>query len=545
MPAQFAGGLFNCLICGIHANLTRDLTKKSVNERMITFSSELMEFFRKVSLKRDVVVSLVSMVCAALFISFMSLVTPNGIPNPTAVLIIAIVYASFQGGLRAGMISGALGWIYIIFYFSTPGTFFQYTDVNLQRVFIWGLSILSIAFMVGSLKIKLERKIAEDVENKTNIPFHALINCVKDYAIIMLDVEGRVVSWNDGATNIQQYAAEEVLGKSVSMFSPIEEITFAHNDLKLAYQNGRHEAERLLRRKDGTCIWATVTNTPVFDNEGIHIGYARVVRDITERKRSLEEARKLNDSLEQRVQARTEELQEANSKLNSIVDELRISQEQLRLLSRRLHSIQEQERKRIARDIHDDLGQMLAVIKTDLFRMREAYKNTEDLCERVNQLMERVDQTIASLRQISSELRPTILENLGLNAALEWMVNDVRKRTGIDAFLMYEIDEGVLSSEAVTAIFRIVQESITNALRHAKTPRIDVFLKESHDNCCVVIRDYGVGISQGGVPATSSLGLVGMSERALSLGGSFRIEKREDKGTEVIVEVPLIKEMTA
>lgn len=218
-------------------------------------------------------------------------------------------------------------------------------------------------------------------------------------------------------------------------------------------------------------------------------------------------------------------------------DQLNSSFNQLRALTARLQTIREEERKRVAREIHDDLGQALTAIKIDvasLVRDMPADQSQEKKAESVLRL---VDHTIQSVRRIATELRPGILDDLGLVAAVEWAAEEFAARSGTRLRLDLPREDLVIDQESATAIFRIFQETLTNITRHAEATQVDVRLGEEGDSLVLEVRDNGRGMNEE-VATGGSLGILGMRERALLLGGELTISGATGEGTVVRVRIP-------
>ena len=212
---------------------------------------------------------------------------------------------------------------------------------------------------------------------------------------------------------------------------------------------------------------------------------------------------------------------------------------QLHALADRLQTVREEERTSLAREIHDELGQALTAIKMDLGSIfRELGDNAKPLAGAPESILKLVDQTIRTVRRIASQLRPGILNNLGLPDAIEWATEEFQTRTGIKCHL--EMQEGgiVLDRERTTAIFRIFQETLTNVTRHSGASELQVRLYRQNANTILEVRDNGVGIQPQHLIDTASLGILGMRERALALAGQFEIAGRPGEGTTVSVSIP-------
>ncbi|MBC8096621.1 MAG: response regulator [Akkermansiaceae bacterium] len=221
--------------------------------------------------------------------------------------------------------------------------------------------------------------------------------------------------------------------------------------------------------------------------------------------------------------------------------QLRESHEQLRALSVYLQRVREEERTRIAREVHDELGQALTSCKLDLSIIASRMpRNLKPLIEKARELSAHMDSTIQTVRRISTELRPGILDHLGLVAALEWQANEFQNRTGIKCDIHTTLHEATLDANLATTFFRIFQETLTNIIRHAGATQVSVHLKEEGRGIVMDVRDNGRGIVPEEISNTSSLGLLGMKERAALLGGEFKIAPvRSGQGTRVTVSIPM------
>jgi signal transduction histidine kinase len=211
----------------------------------------------------------------------------------------------------------------------------------------------------------------------------------------------------------------------------------------------------------------------------------------------------------------------------------------LRNLAAHLLSVREEERARISREVHDELGQSLTAVKMDLAWLagRLPRRNSQML-KRIRSTRQLADSIIQSIRRISTELRPAVLD-LGLAAAVEWQVQDFQARSGIQCTVRLLTRE-VVASNASTAMFRIFQETLTNVARHAKATRVEVVLQKQRDRLVLLIRDNGRGFDQEDPSLSKSLGLLGMRERAAILGGQVNISSAPGKGTTVTAWIPLL-----
>jgi len=232
--------------------------------------------------------------------------------------------------------------------------------------------------------------------------------------------------------------------------------------------------------------------------------------------------------------------QEMTSELRESQTKLQLSHQKLRRLADHAYQIKEMERKRIAREIHDDLGQSLLALRIEAELLAGRTKGTHShLHKRARATLQQIDTTIKSVRQIINDLRPTVLD-LGLSAAVEWQVNQFQRRTGIQCEIQDDHGEIALPDHCATAFFRILQESLTNIVRHANATRVKVELRLNGGWLSLTVRDNGCGLPPGGRNKYGSFGLVGIEERIVILGGTCAVFSEPDGGTTVMVSAPVI-----
>jgi PAS domain S-box-containing protein len=404
-------------------------------------------------------------------------------------------------------------------------------------------------FMGVTFENIAERKRAEQARRESDERYRLLIESVQEYAIFHVDPLGHVVSWNAGAERLKGYRAEEIIGKPISLFYPPDDLANGKpaRILAEAAQRGQCRDEGWRIRKDGSRFWASVVVTALRNAEGSLLGFAKVTRDITDWHGKEQTLEKTKELLEIRVKQRTAVLDQVNQELRTEIadrqraeEQLRASLEQLRSLAARLQRVREEERTSIAREIHDELGQSCTAIKMDLALIgHKATKKQTQLRAKVDSATRLVDEMIGTLRRIASELRPRTLDDLGLNAALEWQAQEFENRTGIRCHLTLLQGPLALDSERSTAIFRIFQESLTNVVRHAQATRVDALLEREGNQLLFQVRDNGIGFDPAAAKSRRSLGLVGMQERALLLDGELKIEAVPGGGTTLILRMPL------
>ncbi len=222
--------------------------------------------------------------------------------------------------------------------------------------------------------------------------------------------------------------------------------------------------------------------------------------------------------------------------------ELRTSQQQLRALSASLQSAREEERTHIAREIHDELGQVLTAVKMDITLLNESIlEEGITLPEVINELksiVKLIDESIQTVRDIATELRPDVLDHLGLAAAIEWQLKEFQKRHKIETEFFSEIKYLSLDKEQTTAVFRIYQETLTNVIRHAECSKVEVAIVREGGFAVLKVRDNGKGISEKEINNIKSIGIIGMKERALIIGGKINITGSPGCGTMVTLQIP-------
>lgn len=282
---------------------------------------------------------------------------------------------------------------------------------------------------------------------------------------------------------------------------------------------------------------------PVGKNIFWGIGVAMVVAEYFRKVRN--ELKTKNKALEIGLEEKNRALEQANMALHEEIMERRQAERQLtemnrqlRDLSARLHAIREEERTRIAREIHDVLGQQLTVLKMDIAWLNRKLTD-ESLREKAKAMLATADETLQSVRKLATELRPGVLDDLGLIAAIEWQCREFESRTGIRCMLNTDLHDLDCAKEIATAVFRIFQETLTNILRHAQATEIVIAIRVNDNVLYVEISDNGRGIKQEEINNGRSLGLLGMKERMNMVGGELQITGAPGKGTMVKLVIPL------
>jgi signal transduction histidine kinase len=237
-------------------------------------------------------------------------------------------------------------------------------------------------------------------------------------------------------------------------------------------------------------------------------------------------------------------IREAKDRLERKKAEIRLrkSLDQLRELSGYLQSVREDERIRISRQVHDELGQALTGLKMDLsWLAKRLPRDGKPVLDKIESMSGSIDTTIQTVRRISTELRPGILDDLGLVAAIEWQAQEFQQRTGIKCVVTNDLTETILDEDINTAFFRIFQETLTNIIRHANATQVDVRIEKYGHTLHMLVTDNGRGITEAEINNTQSIGLLGMQERAAILGGEVTYTGAAGQGTTVRVQIPLTR----
>ncbi len=348
-----------------------------------------------------------------------------------------------------------------------------------------------------------ERKRAEETLREQA----ALLDLAHD-AIIVRGLDSRIVFWSYGAEQTYGWTREQAAGKITHALLQTQ-FPDSSEELDTALlREGQWNGELVHFRSDGTRIVVASRQVLQRDKQGRPAAILEINSDITARKYG-----------ELRLQA---------------------SSSRLRALASRLESVREEERTRIARELHDELGQALTALKFDLATLAGRLpKRNQGLRADAQAMSNQIDTTIKLVRRISTELRPGMLDDLGLAAAIEWQGQEFAARTGIECRVRLPEQELVSSREQATAIFRIFQETLTNVARHAKATKVEVDLELVGEATRLRVRDNGQGFDNAEVKGKHSLGLLGMEERAEILGGTFEVESAIGQGTTVTVVIPL------
>ncbi len=349
-----------------------------------------------------------------------------------------------------------------------------------------------------------ERKRAEVALRESEERYRELFENAKD-AIYVHDLQGTYIKINRAAEELSGYSRDEIVGHNFTEFIAKEHLRFVRHSFctKLATA-GETTYEVDVIAKDGRRVPVEVSSRAIYENGQI-VGVQGMARDITERK---------------------------------------LAQDALQMFSRHLIDAQEDERRRISRELHDQIGQILTAVKMNLYAVQQFCKMSE-AGTYVKDNIEAVDEALRLVRDLSVDLRPPVLDDLGLVTALCWYVDRYLKRTGLSVEVTIDLPDHNerFSRERETACFRIAQEALTNIARHAQATQIQVQLVKDGNVLILVVRDDGVGFDLDSLrkraSRTATLGLVSMQERAHAAGGTVEIVSVRSQGTEVRFTLPL------
>ena len=394
-----------------------------------------------------------------------------------------------------------------------------------------------------------ECKRIEDELKASEVRYRRLFETAKD-GILILDADtGRITDANPFLQDLLGYSYAELLGKRLWEIGPFRDIAASRGAFRKLQKKEYIRYDNLPLETKGHRHRHVEFISNVYRVNGTRVIQCNI-RDITARHQAEEALAKASQELEKRVDERTAELLAANKLMKRMLDEGRRaaekimkSRELLRNFSGRLQSLLEEERTRIAREIHDELGQALTALKLELslIRRRLVSDGLAEQSAEVHKIERAVNHIIRTVRKISTELRPGILDELGVAAAIEWMAKDFQNRSGIGCKVTIQAMDTISDTVRATAIFRIVQEALTNVMRHAAASQVNVSLEKKDDTLIVEVRDNGIGIMEGRFIDSRSLGLIGIRERVLLLGGEAVISGKPGEGTLVRVTLPMGK----
>jgi two-component system CheB/CheR fusion protein len=399
-------------------------------------------------------------------------------------------------------------------------------------------------FIVGMAVDITERKYVEKFFRESDPRLRLMMDSVEDYAILILDTDGHIEMWNSGAEHMFGYTAEEVTGEDVAIiFTPEDRRRgMPLKERETARETGRAADERWHIRKNGTRFYVSGVLSPVYDPDGAVRGYIKIARDLTEQRRAEEELRRINDELEVRVRERTFELAKVNESLRDEISErIQTERDRVRLL-RQIVRAQEDERRRIARDIHDQIGQQMTALRLNLAALDQGFTGDGELREKLEQTKTIAERLDGDVDFLAWELRPAALDDIGVAEAMGTFLRQWSKHSGVEAqFHTTGFDKERLSPETETNLYRIMQEALNNTMKYAQAKRVDVLLERRDNQVVLIVEDDGLGFNPNkdvGAEENKGMGLIGMRERAALVGGTLQIESKPREGTTIFARVP-------
>jgi len=367
--------------------------------------------------------------------------------------------------------------------------------------------------------------------------------------LVVVDIGLTITKVNQSTLNLLGYDRNELVGKPISKVI-LEEQPLGRSSIGTLVQNDAiSNVEKTYLTRDGRKIPVLFSGAAIYGDNGEIEGIVCAARDIVERKQAEVALQRAYDEMELRVKERTAELLHANKQLQHEIEKhqraaeaLRESKNRLRFLSSHILKAQEEERRRISLELHDELGQSLSLLKMKLGGIqRKLGSERHDLAEPLKEAHQYIDFTIENVRRLSRDLSPSILEDLGLSAAIDWLLSDFSRYYDIETNVDAKDISDCFFLEKQIIIYRIFQEALTNIAKHAGAGKVEVLIKEDDGRILFSIRDNGRGFDYKAVLARESiekgLGLPAMYERALMLGSSLEIESQDRKGTQIFFSV--------
>lgn len=396
---------------------------------------------------------------------------------------------------------------------------------------------------VGRAIVRSEREIQSRREH-----LRATLSSIAD-AVVTIDIDGRITSLNIAAQHFANLTEAEAIGKQLNTvleFTDGETGTAVESPALKALREGSviSNDSVLLATRYGTQVPVEDNAAPILSQNGDVVGSVLVFRDVTERKLHEQELIRIQEELDVRVKHRTYELAETHAELVKEMEGNAIAEQQRIDLLGRLVSSQEDERRRIARDLHDHLGQRLTALRLKLASLNAAAGEHEILTPKINRLQEIALRLDTEVSYLAWELRPTALDDLGFASAVGAFVQEWSRHFEIPAdFQVAKIPKRRFTPQMEIHLYRITQEALNNIAKHAGASHVSVILKIRGDRIILIIEDDGKGFVPGkrSAPDKSGrgLGLLGMQERATLIGGEVEIESAPGSGTTIYVRVPL------
>jgi PAS domain S-box-containing protein len=354
---------------------------------------------------------------------------------------------------------------------------------------------------------ELEQVRYSSIDTRVDISISNILDALPFY-VLLIDEDHYILQSNRAVQKQFGVNPREIIGQYCPKIIHGLDKPFEGCPLEEAVEKDRSVELEILDPQSGHWVSSAIYPTGTSTKDGKRV-YFHMISDITARKQAEER--------------------------------LRASHEELHNLTAHLESVREEERTSLAREMHDELGQMLTALKFDIsWLAKRLPEDSRALLGKTEAMHKLVDNTIEKVQEISAELRPGVLDDLGLSAALEWQASEFENRTGISCEFSSDPEDIILSPDRSIAIFRVFQETLTNVARHAQATKVKVKLRKQDDKLVLRVEDNGKGIEKKQILNAESFGLIGMKERAQTLGGTVKITGSPGKGTKVLASIPLV-----
>lgn len=408
------------------------------------------------------------------------------------------------------------------------------------------LLLMVIAQMVGKLRAEITERKRIETSLRTSQARFAGILAISAEAIISTDADMRITLYNQSAENIFGFSAREAMGQSIDILIP-RHFHSAHARHVAEFSESAKQSLHMSKRrrvfglrKDGTEFPMTASVSQL--DLGEEKCFTIICSDITQEVRAAEDLRKAHDELEIRVQERTADLVQSNQLLQSEIIEREEAEQQVEELSRRMMRVQEEERRHLARELHDGATQNLVALTLNMAPIRDAIDVAPATHAMIEECMRLIDESTAELRTISYLLHPPLLEELGLSRTLRGYVEGFSKRSGIAVSLTAQGELDGLGFDVDLAVIRIVQESLSNIHRHSHSSTANILLIRQGSFLDLEIADQGRGILPG--KDNAGVGIAGIRERVRLLKGTVTI-RSDASGTIITISLPVPEEQAA
>jgi hypothetical protein len=379
-------------------------------------------------------------------------------------------------------------------------------EASISQVVVGGQKLFTVI-----IRDVTEKKKAEEALISSEVRYRLLFQ-KNPLPMWVFDIETfKFLAVNFAAVKVYGYTKDEFLSMTIFDIRPEEDVSLLKNYVSQSRRPFQRAGIWRHKKKDGTVIDVEIVSHEIeFDGRPSRLVLAN---DVTEKKKA--------------------------------EDELKNSGEQLRELAAHLQNIREEERYAIAREIHDELGQVLTSLKMNLTFIDKKIigdeeLNASDLHDEITEMKSVIDNSVKRIRKIITELRPEMLDQLGLISALEWQANEFKAKSGIDCKLVNYFGVTEINKNISIAVYRIFQEALTNVIRHSKATSVEIKIGRTNNHLELEIQDNGIGFEQK-KNKSKTFGVLGMRERAIILGGDFKVETIKPSGTKVSVYIPLEK----